>query len=92
MDSFTLSLAPSAVRDLDRLEKKRASQIIDKLSTLEEDPFPRGTLIKKLKGRKNVFYRLRVGGYRVFYFIEGGKIIILRVIDKKDAEKYIKTV
>ncbi len=91
MDKFVLTLAPSAVRDLDRLDDKTVRKILGKLSTLENDPFPKGKLIRKIKGKKSVFYRLRIGKYRVFYFIEEREVVILKVIDKKDADKFIKT-
>ena len=92
MDKFVIALSPSAVRDLDRLDDKTVESIFLKLSVLEKNPFPKGKLIKKIKGKKSVFYRLRVGKFRVFYFLEGREVVILRVIDKKDADKFIKTV
>ena len=35
-------------------------------------------------------YRLRVDKYRVFYVIESGRVVVLRVLSKKDAERYIR--
>lgn len=92
MDNFTLTLSPSAVRDLDSLEEKTAIKILKKLSALETDPFPKGKLIKKIKGKKSVFYRMRVDRYRVFYIIDERDVVILKIIGKKDAEKFIKTI
>ena len=91
MDRFVITLSPSAVRDLDRLDDKTVRSLFLKLPILEENPFPKGKLIKKIRGKKSVFYRLRVGKRRVFYFLEGRKVVILKVIDKKDADKFIKT-
>lgn len=90
MDRFSITLSPSAVRDLDRLNDKTVQSVFLKLPILEENPFPKGKLIKKIRGKKSVFYRLRVGKYRVFYFLEGRTVVILKVIDKKDADKFIK--
>ena len=90
MDRFLITLSPSAVRDLDRLNDKTVQSIFRKLSKLEENPFPKGKLIKKIKGKKSIFYRLRVGKLRVFYFIQEREVVILKVIDKKDADKFIK--
>ena len=92
MDRFTITLSPSAVRDLDRLGDKTVQSVFLKLPILKKNPFPQGKLIKKIRGKKSVFYRLRVGQFRVFYFLEGVEVVILRVIDKKDADKFIKTV
>ena len=90
MERFTLKLSPTATRDLDRLDDKEAAKILDELPILRDNPFPRGKLIKKIKGKKSTFYRLRVDKYRVFYTIEGSEVVILKVISKKDADKFIK--
>lgn len=90
MDRFVLKLSPTATRDLDRLEARSARAILEKLTILENNPFPKGKLIKKLKGKRSTFYRLRVGDYRIFYSIEGREVAVLRVISKKDAAKFIK--
>ena len=90
MDKFALKLSPSATRDLDRFEDKVVRMILDELPALKEDPFPRGKRIKKIKGKKSIFYRLRVDKYRVFYSIEDLNVVILRIISKKDADRIIK--
>ncbi len=90
MDRFTLQLSPAAVRDLDRLEERAGRKILEKLTLLKDDPFPRGKLIRKIKGKRSTFYRLRIESYRAFYMIEGRDVVILKIIDKKDAERFIK--
>ena len=90
MDKFILKLSPSATRDLDRLEDKVVRVILDELPALRDNPFPRGKRIKKIKGKKSTFYRLRVDQYRVFYSLEGTEVIILRIIGKKDTDRFIK--
>jgi mRNA-degrading endonuclease RelE of RelBE toxin-antitoxin system len=64
--------------------------VLSILRILEENPFPKGKLIKKIKGKKAAFYRLRIDKFRVFYEIQHMKIIILRIISKKEADRYIK--
>jgi len=90
VDKFTLELSPAAIRDLDKLEDKGARMILAELTVLKDNPFPRGKLIKKIKGKKTNFYRLRVGKYRVFFCIEGAVVVVLKVIGKKDAGRFIK--
>ena len=90
MERFTLKLAPAATRDLDRLGDQEAAKILNALPTLQENPFPRGKLIKKIRGKQSAFYRLRVDKYRVFFSIEGTEVVIFKVISKKDADKFIK--
>ena len=65
-------------------------KIAEAIKILEENPFPRGKLIRKIKGKHSDFYRLRVNKYRVFFMIETDKVVILRIINKKDADKLIQ--
>ena len=90
MDRFKIELSPAASRDLNDLEIEVVTKAFSDLKILEENPFPRGKLIKKIKGKKTFFYRLRIDKFRVFYEIQHMKIIILRVISKKEADRYIK--
>ena len=90
MDRFKIELSPAASRDLDDLEMGIVTEVLSDLKILEENPFPRGKLIKKIKGKKTSFYRLRIDKFRVFYEIQHMKIIILRDISKKEADRYIK--
>jgi len=90
VDKFRVILSPHATKDLDGFSDAICKKIVYALKTLAESPFPRGRLIKKLKGKSADFYRLRVDKYRVFYVIESGRVVILRVLSKKDAERYIR--
>lgn len=90
MDNFDVILSPHAAKDLDGFSDVVCGKIASALKTLAQSPFPRGKLIKKLKGKSADFYRLRLDKYRVFYVIESGKVVILRVLSKKDAERYIR--
>ena len=90
MDRFRIELSPAASRDLDDLEMGVVTKVLSDLRILEENPFPRGKLIKKIKGKRTSFYRLRIDKYRVFYEIKHLKIVIFRIISKKEADRYIK--
>jgi mRNA interferase RelE/StbE len=87
---FKIILSPRAQKDFDEFEEKIFQKIVSSIKTLEEHPFPQGKLIKKLKGTKTVFYRLRADKYRVYYTIKNREVVILRVLSKKDAKKFIK--
>lgn len=87
---FEIILSPKAAKDLDRLSENICKKIINAIQILREIPFPRGKLIKKLTGTKEKFYRLRVDKYRVFYMIESDKVVILRVLSKKDTDRFIQ--
>lgn len=36
--------------------------------------------VKSVKGKKNDYYRIRLGGYRVVYTIINGKIVVIKTI------------
>jgi len=90
MDRFEIELSPAASRDLDDLELGTVTKIFLDIKILAENPFPRGKLIKKIRGKKTPFYRLRIDKFRVFYEIQPMKIIVLRIISKKEADRFIK--
>jgi mRNA interferase RelE/StbE len=90
MDKFKIELSPAASRDLDDLEMGIVTKVVSDLKVLKENPFPRGKLIKKIKGKKTTLYRLRIDKFRIFFEIQPMKIVILRIISKKEADRYIK--
>jgi mRNA-degrading endonuclease RelE of RelBE toxin-antitoxin system len=66
------------------------TRVLSDLRILRENPFPRGKLIKKIKGKKATFYRLSIDKFRVFYEIQRANIVILRILSKKEADRFIK--
>jgi len=89
VDKFYSVLSPHAVKDLDGFSDTVCTKIAGAIKVLEENPFPRGKLIKKIKGKRSDYYRLRVDKYRVFYMIEGSKVVVLKILSKKDADRFI---
>ena len=49
-------VAITAVRDLNKLEDKLSRTILAELTVLKDNPFPRGKLIKKIKGKRANFF------------------------------------
>ena len=70
-------LDKDAAKYIERLEESDKRRVLDKLKTLESNPYSG----KKLKRRKNT-YSLRVGDYRIIYEIHKDirEIWILKVI------------
>lgn len=89
MDKFYIVLSPHAVKDLDGFRDTVCTKIAKAMKAIEENPFPRGKLIKKIKGKRFGYYRLRIDKYRVFYMIEGSKVVVLKILSKKDADRFI---
>lgn len=65
-DEYSVSLVPSAQRELQSLHDPVLRPMRDALMALRKDPRPRGC--RKLVGREPR-YRLRVGDYRVVYAV-----------------------
>ena len=73
MGRFRVLVKPSAVREIERLPRKRDRQrIVEKIEALADEPRPVGC--RKLSGRER--YRLRYGDYRIVYSIEDRELIV----------------
>jgi mRNA-degrading endonuclease RelE of RelBE toxin-antitoxin system len=90
MNKFQVNLTRHATDDLNDISKEFRDKVHQDLKALESAPFPSGTHIKRLKGLRPPVYRLRSGGFRVLYHIQGNTVTILRVIDRKLLEKVLK--
>jgi mRNA interferase RelE/StbE len=74
---FKVFVENKASKTLERLPKKLRDDITEKLKTLE-DGFSYTLDIKKLKGYQN-HYRLRIGKFRVLFYLEGSDIIVYKI-------------
>jgi mRNA interferase RelE/StbE len=82
--SYAIEWLRSARKEIDAIPAREAIRIVEAVGRLAEDPRPAGC--KKLKGHDDL-WRIRIGSYRVIYFI-GDAIRLVRVekvSDRKDA-------
>jgi mRNA-degrading endonuclease RelE of RelBE toxin-antitoxin system len=86
--------SPAAARDIEDIEAVDAIPLVKDIAAyLETRPIPIGKpRIKKLSGFEPALYRLRSGGYRVYYRIRGDEVVILAVTRRKDSEKRLKRI
>ncbi len=84
MSKYQVAFTEEAAKDLDKIKKYYARQIIDRIGTTLVDRAEDVTRssVKKLKGFETL-YRLRAGEYRVFYQGQSGEVIILRILSKQ---------
>jgi mRNA-degrading endonuclease RelE of RelBE toxin-antitoxin system len=89
---FRVVYSPTAQSDLERLDPDDAIQVVtDAKIYLSDSPLPIGkSRLKRLSGFTPPLYRLRSGDFRAYYRICGREVVILRVTDRKDAEKLLK--
>ena len=55
-------------------------QYEDAIKELLVGDHPEKVDVKRIKGRRNDYYRIKLGGYRVVYAIINGKIIVISTI------------
>lgn len=91
MVEFKIVFTKIAQKDINKLDPKTRLRILQAIKSLETSPFPRGNTIKKLKGSRIPLYRLRSGDFRVVYHIDGRKIAVLSIVDRRDLEKKLGT-
>lgn len=96
MPPFRIHLRPSAVTDLDGLQKAKAVEVADAMERyLSNEPTKVGkSRIKRLRGVSNPDFRLRVGDHRVFYVVDEDAPVVevLRVRSKEETEAYYKEI
>ena len=79
---FRIELGSPAKRFLKMCEISLYSRLMSAIESLSSDPFPQG--IKRVVGRKEKIFRIRVGDYRIQYIVfhEQG-IILITDVDKR---------
>lgn len=80
---YFVELKPKAIRNLNRIPKSDRNNIVKKLKLLEDNL--QGD-VKKLTNYTPE-YRLRTGDWRVLFEIDGNKIIIYCILNRRDAYK-----
>ena len=79
---FSDEFGSDAKKFLKKAERQIAERIIKRIRKLREDPFPSD--IKRVVGKKDKIFRVRVGDYRIQYsvFYERN-LIFISDIDKR---------
>lgn len=72
---------PKAIKDLKSIPPKERERIVTRIERMEEDL--EGD-VKKLTNHTPE-YRMRSGNYRVLFEIEGERIVVYRVLHRKEA-------
>ncbi len=82
MASYRVFIKPSAVREIEAIQKKDRERIASRIAALSEDPRPAGC--EKLSGQER--YRVRQGQYRVVYAVddEGKIVVVFKVGHRRD--------
>lgn len=89
---FEVVVQPTALQQLRRLRRVDATAILDALHRyLRHEPDrPNRSRIKRLRGKQDATYRLRVGEYRVFYDVGEGVVTVVAVLHKRDTVRFYR--
>ena len=81
---FSVVFEKTAEKFIEKLKDKTLlKRILNKINKLKENPFPAGA-VKSEKYKKDRIFRVRVGDYRILYYIELNKSLIVIInIDKR---------
>ncbi|MCB1107818.1 MAG: type II toxin-antitoxin system RelE/ParE family toxin [Chlamydiia bacterium] len=80
---YKIQLKRSVIKALKSFPKRDLKKVAKKIDSLEQDPIPKDS--KKIKGEEDL-YRVRVGDYRILYFLQRSvlTILVIRVAHRKD--------
>ena len=84
MNKYQIVYSISARKELTKLPKSSIKRIAMKILSLSNNPRPRGCI--KISGEEK-YWRIRVGNYRIVYFVDDDseKIKIRIIAHRKDA-------
>jgi mRNA interferase RelE/StbE len=80
--AYNIQYDPKALKQLSKLNKKDASDILDKIESFSNEPML--TQIKKLKTPFDGAYRLRAGDYRIIFYLEDDLMLISKIAHRKN--------
>ncbi len=80
---YKISIARRAEKDLKRMERNVKNRVVTAISNLKDEPRPLGC--RKIQSEEGV-WRIRVGDWRIGYFIDDVKqeINIIRIAHRKE--------
>ncbi len=79
--AYKIEYDPKAVKQLQKLDKSVANDILDGIEEFAENPIL--TKIKKLKTPFDGAYRLRLGDYRIIFYQEDDLMLISKIAHRK---------
>ncbi len=79
--TYGIEFKPRALKDLKAISNQDAQRIVAKIEALRNDL---AGDVKRLTDFTPE-YRLRVGVFRALFEVEGNKVVIYRIVNRKDA-------
>ncbi len=91
MTTYEVLLSTTAAKEFKSLQKMEQNRIREKLNDLVKDPYNNSHRLdtKKLTGTSRIYYRLRVGDYRIIYLLDEDRIKVVRIATRSDAYSWL---
>jgi mRNA interferase RelE/StbE len=92
LTKYEVLLSESAIRQYKRLSSEMQKRVKSNLGELKNDPYkarPKAD-IKRLKGPKRDYYRLRIGNYRAIYVVEKQKVKVAKILPRSSVYEWIE--
>jgi mRNA interferase RelE/StbE len=80
--AYNIQYDPKALKQFQKLDKPMAILILEGIENFATTPIL--TKIKKLKTPFDGAYRLRIGDYRVIFYLEEDLVLISKIVHRKD--------
>ena len=91
MTNYEVLLSRTARRQMADLPPEIQERVKEKLKELKNSPYKAGPKmdIKKLKGPKRFYYRIRIGDHRTIYVIDGNRVLVAKILPRDKAYDWI---
>ncbi len=85
MTEHEVLVSETARKQLEALDKGTRARIKRALRNID----PSRSTVKRLKGPKRDYFRLRVGEYRVMFTVEGKRVLVVRILHRRVAYSWV---
>jgi len=93
LTTYRVLLSQTAVNQLSRIDSKQVTRVKDAMRKLRDDPFRSrpGADIRKLRLKSSPsLFRLRVGNYRVIYFVLNDEVRVTEIIHRSRGYSWLE--
>ena len=86
---FEIVFRPRAIQQLKKMKRYYAGIVVDAIERcLSEEPEDVRGAIKRLRGRQEATFRLRVQDYRVFYDVVEDRVEVVQILHKSETPSF----
>jgi len=85
LTKYEVLVSETARKQLEALDKKTRARIKRALRNVD----PSRSTVKRLKGPKRDYFRLRVGEYRVIFTVEGKRVLVVKMLHRRVAYSWV---